>query len=66
MLFYLFFLIFSYLGCLGLYGLILVIYYLSHIETNPLTQRSRFIIFNQEQEEKLGKLILEAVSKQCN
>ncbi|XP_011863450.1 PREDICTED: metalloendopeptidase OMA1, mitochondrial-like [Vollenhovia emeryi] len=49
-----------FLGCFGLYGLILAIYYITHLETNPLTQRSRFIIFNQEQEKKLGQMILEA------
>lgn len=50
-------------GCFGLYGLILTIYYITHLKTDPLTQRSRFIIFNQVQEQKLGKMILEAVSK---
>ncbi|XP_071553853.1 metalloendopeptidase OMA1, mitochondrial-like [Temnothorax nylanderi] len=49
-----------FLGCFGLYGLILAIYYVTHLETDPLTQRSRFIIFNQEQEKKLGKMVLEA------
>lgn len=49
-----------FLGCFGLYGLMLVIYYITHLETSPLTQRSRFIIFNQEQEKELGKMILEA------
>ncbi|XP_011637616.1 metalloendopeptidase OMA1, mitochondrial-like [Pogonomyrmex barbatus] len=49
-----------FLGCFGLYGLILVVYYITHLETDPLTQRSRFIIFNQEQEKKLGNMILEA------
>jgi len=48
----------------------LAIYYITHLETDPLTQRSRFIIFNQEQEKKLGEMILEAVSKRnkysCN
>lgn len=60
--FYLYFLIFLQ-GFFGLYGLILAIYYITHLETDPLTQRSRFIIFNQEQEKKLGEMILEAVSK---
>ncbi|KAL0126543.1 hypothetical protein PUN28_005130 [Cardiocondyla obscurior] len=49
-----------FLGCFGLYGLMLAVYYMTHLETDPLTQRSRFIIFNREQEKKLGKLILEA------
>ncbi|XP_077263885.1 metalloendopeptidase OMA1, mitochondrial-like [Temnothorax americanus] len=49
-----------FLGCFGLYGLILAIYYVTHLETDPLTQRSRFIIFNQEQEKTLGKMVLEA------
>lgn len=48
-----------FLGCFGLYGLMMAIYYLTHLETNPLTQRSRFIIFNQEQEKKLGEMVLE-------
>ncbi|KYQ54881.1 Metalloendopeptidase OMA1, mitochondrial [Trachymyrmex zeteki] len=47
-------------GCFGLYGLILAIYYITHLKTDPLTQRSRFIIFNQEQEKKLGKMVLKA------
>ncbi|XP_039307727.1 metalloendopeptidase OMA1, mitochondrial isoform X2 [Solenopsis invicta] len=49
-----------FLGCFGVYGLILAIYYVTHLETDPLTQRSRFLIFNQEQEKKLGKMVLEA------
>lgn len=47
------------LGCFGLYGLILFIYYITHLETDPLTKRSRFIIFNKEQEKQLGKMVLE-------
>jgi hypothetical protein len=50
-------------GCFGLYGLLLFIYYVTHLETDPLTKRSRFIIFNKEQEKKLGKMVLETVSK---
>jgi len=38
----------------------LAIYYITHLETDPLTKRSRFIIFNKEQEKKLGKMVLEA------
>lgn len=49
-----------FLGCFGLYGLILALYYLTHLETDPLTKRSRFIMFNREQEKKLGKMVLEA------
>jgi len=41
----------------------LAIYYITHLETDPLTKRSRFIIFNKEQEKKLGKMVLEAVRK---
>lgn len=33
-----------------------------HLETDPLTKRSRFIIFNKEQEKQLGKMVLEVVS----
>lgn len=47
------------LGCFGLYGLILVVYYVTHLETDPFTQRSRFIIFNKEQETQLGKMVLQ-------
>lgn len=50
-------------GCFGLYGLVLFIYYVTHLETDPLTKRSRFIIFNKEQEEELAKMVLETVSK---
>ncbi|KYN30946.1 Metalloendopeptidase OMA1, mitochondrial [Trachymyrmex septentrionalis] len=49
-----------FLGCFGLYSLILTLYYITHLKTDPLTQRSRFIIFNREQEKKLGKMVLEA------
>ncbi|EGI63483.1 Metalloendopeptidase OMA1, mitochondrial [Acromyrmex echinatior] len=49
-----------FLGCFGLYSLMLILYYITHLKTDPLTKRSRFIIFNQEQEKKLGKMILEA------
>ncbi|XP_011336744.2 metalloendopeptidase OMA1, mitochondrial isoform X2 [Ooceraea biroi] len=49
-----------FLGCFGLYGLMLLIYYVTHLETDPLTQRSRFIIFNKEQEKQLGKMLLES------
>ncbi|KYM88636.1 Metalloendopeptidase OMA1, mitochondrial [Atta colombica] len=48
-----------FLGCFGLYSLILALYYVTHLKTDPLTQRSRFIIFNKEQEKKLGEMILE-------
>ncbi|XP_012234802.1 metalloendopeptidase OMA1, mitochondrial-like [Linepithema humile] len=48
-----------FLGCFGLYGLILFIYYVTHLETDPLTKRSRFIIFSKEQEKELGKMVLE-------
>lgn len=47
------------LGCFGLYGLILFIYYVTHLKTDPLTKRSRFLIFNKEQEKQLGKMVLE-------
>ncbi|EFN74437.1 Metalloendopeptidase OMA1, mitochondrial [Camponotus floridanus] len=47
------------LGCFGLYGLILFIYYVTHLETDPLTKRSRFLIFNKEQEKQLGQMVLE-------
>lgn len=47
------------LGCFGLYGLILFIYYVTHLETDPLTKRSRFIVFNKEQEKQIGKMVLE-------
>ncbi|XP_012529712.1 metalloendopeptidase OMA1, mitochondrial isoform X2 [Monomorium pharaonis] len=49
-----------FLSCFGVYVLILATYYITHLETNPLTKRTRFIIFNQEQEKKLGKMVLEA------
>jgi len=49
-----------FLGCFGLYGLILALYYITHLETDPLTKRKRFIVFNQEQEKKLGEMVLEA------
>lgn len=50
-------------GCFGVYGLILFIYYITHLETDPLTKRVRFVIFNREQEKALGQLIFEFVSK---
>lgn len=52
-------------GCIGLYGLILFTYYIIHFKTDPLTQRSRFIIFSKEQESDLGKKLRDLVSK-CN
>lgn len=50
-----------FLGCFGLYGFILFVYYVTHLETDPLTKRKRFIIFNKEQEEMLGKMILDVL-----
>jgi len=50
-------------GCFGLYGILLVLYYVTHLETDPLSHRTRFIIFNKEQEKQLGKMILQYVSK---
>ncbi|XP_032681583.1 metalloendopeptidase OMA1, mitochondrial-like [Odontomachus brunneus] len=48
-----------FLGCFGFYGLMLFTYYITHFKTDPLTQRSRFIIFNKEQERDLGKRLHE-------
>ncbi|XP_020292430.1 metalloendopeptidase OMA1, mitochondrial-like [Pseudomyrmex gracilis] len=47
------------LGCFGLYGLLLLIYYITHLEIEPLTKRSRFNIFDKEYEKYLGKIIFE-------
>ncbi|KAH0945020.1 hypothetical protein HN011_005494 [Eciton burchellii] len=48
-----------FLGCFGLYGILLLLYYVTHLETDPLSRRTRFIIFNKEQEKQLGKMILQ-------
>jgi len=50
-------------GCFGLYGLLLLVYYVTHLKTDPLTNRMRFIIFNKEQERQLGAMVLQYVSK---
>ncbi|XP_014481094.1 PREDICTED: metalloendopeptidase OMA1, mitochondrial-like isoform X2 [Dinoponera quadriceps] len=42
------------LGCFGLYGLMVFIYYVIHIKIDPVTKRSKFIIFNEEQEKDLA------------
>lgn len=52
-------------GCFAVYGFIIFIYYISHLKTDPLTQRMKFVLFNQEQEKKLGQFTLQVVSK-CN
>ncbi|XP_025152651.1 metalloendopeptidase OMA1, mitochondrial isoform X2 [Harpegnathos saltator] len=48
-----------FLGGFGLYGLTLFIYYITHLKTDPLTQRSRCIIFNKKQERDLGNILYE-------
>lgn len=48
-----------FLGSLSLLCLIFILYYLTHLETDPITKRKRFIIFNKKEQNVLGKLILE-------
>ncbi|XP_046826283.1 metalloendopeptidase OMA1, mitochondrial-like [Vespa crabro] len=48
-----------FLGSLVLLCLMFIVYYLMHIETDPITNRKRFIIFNRKEQAALGQLIFE-------
>ncbi|KAK2589191.1 hypothetical protein KPH14_002003 [Odynerus spinipes] len=48
-----------FLGSLGMMFLMFVIYYVTHLETDPITKRKRFIIFNKKEQAELGRLIFE-------
>ncbi|XP_076177588.1 metalloendopeptidase OMA1, mitochondrial-like isoform X2 [Ptiloglossa arizonensis] len=46
-----------FLGSLGLFSSILMIYYLTHFERDPVLKRRRFIIFNKAEQAELGRFI---------
>ncbi|KAI4502424.1 hypothetical protein M0802_002336 [Mischocyttarus mexicanus] len=48
-----------FLGSLSLLCLMFILFYLTHLETDPITKRKRFIIFNKKELEALSKLFLE-------
>ncbi|KAL2713775.1 hypothetical protein V1478_016332 [Vespula squamosa] len=48
-----------FLGSLVLSCLMFIVYYLIHLEMDPITKRRRFIIFNKKEQAALGQLILE-------
>ncbi|KAJ8666849.1 hypothetical protein QAD02_008511 [Eretmocerus hayati] len=48
-----------FLGGIGLYFFSLFLYYISHLEYDPLTKRSQFIMLNKEQREQLAKITFE-------
>lgn len=39
----------------------LFVYYITHLQTDPITKRQRFIIFNKEQQEFFEKFTLQMV-----
>lgn len=47
-----------FLGSLGILCLICIIYYITHIEIEPITKRKRFIMFNRKEQAELGKMIV--------
>ncbi|XP_008210236.1 metalloendopeptidase OMA1, mitochondrial-like [Nasonia vitripennis] len=48
-----------FLGFISLYFFSLFLYYLAHLEYDPITKRSQFIMLNEKQQEKLAKLTFE-------
>lgn len=52
---------YNFLGSLVLLFLMFIIYYVIHLETDPITKRKRFIIFNKKEQAALGQLVLEMV-----
>lgn len=48
-------------GALGFLLVSLFTVYALHLETDPLTGRTRFILLNNEQQDALGRLTLDAV-----
>lgn len=53
---------FTFLGGLALYFFTLFLYYATHLEYDPLTGRSQFMLLNDKQKEKLARLTFESVS----
>ncbi|XP_012277470.1 metalloendopeptidase OMA1, mitochondrial [Orussus abietinus] len=46
-------------GTLGFFVISIFLYYITHIEKDPITNRSRFIMFNKQQRIQLSELIFE-------
>lgn len=54
----------SFYGFLGFFLFALFVYYVGHLQTDPITKRPRFIIFTKEQQAAFAKLTLEMILEQ--
>ena len=53
-------------GFLAFFLFLLFAYYVTHLQTDPITKRTRFIIFTKEQQDVLAKITLELVRLKIN
>ncbi|XP_066592348.1 metalloendopeptidase OMA1, mitochondrial-like [Prorops nasuta] len=49
----------TFVGSLAFMIFLSIVYYLSHLETEPITKRRRFIMFNKNQKDNLYKVLFE-------